>query len=57
MRISRTENMTNIEVLRRMGKEKELVITDKCRKLQYLGHILCGTSAGMTFSNLLLTGK
>ncbi|KAL4120153.1 hypothetical protein QTP88_012884 [Uroleucon formosanum] len=40
LRISWTEKITNVEVLRRMGKKKELMITVKCRKLQYLGHIM-----------------
>lgn len=34
-----TEKVTNFEVLRRMGKEKELFITVKCRKLQYWQYV------------------
>jgi len=39
-RIPSTERITNTEVLRRMGKEKEVLNTVKTRKLQYLGHIM-----------------
>lgn len=40
LKISWTQKITNIEVLRRMNKETELLDTVKCRKLQYLGHIM-----------------
>lgn len=40
LRISYTEHITNIEVLRRMGKEKEISLTVKKRKLEYLGHLM-----------------
>lgn len=40
LKISWTQRITNIEVLRRMNKETELLNTVKCRKLQYLGHIM-----------------
>lgn len=39
LKIPWTQKVTNIEVLRRMKKEPELVNTVKCRKLGYLGHI------------------
>jgi hypothetical protein len=42
LRISWTERVTNVEVLRRMNKEKEVIFTIKKRKLQYLGHITRG---------------
>lgn len=40
LRISWTDHITNIEVIRRIGKEKEIVFTIKRRKLEYLGHIM-----------------
>lgn len=40
LRISWKDKITNVEVLRRMNKEQELMKTIKCRKLQYLGHIM-----------------
>ncbi|CAG9828977.1 unnamed protein product, partial [Diabrotica balteata] len=42
LRISWTEKVTNVEVLRRMNKEKEVIFTIQKRKLQYLGHITRG---------------
>lgn len=44
LRISWIERVTNVEILRRMGKERELINTIKGRKLQYLGHITRGVS-------------
>jgi ribosomal 50S subunit-associated protein YjgA (DUF615 family) len=40
--ISWIQKVSNIEVLARMRKEKELLVTVKKKKLQYLGHILRG---------------
>lgn len=40
LRISWKDKITNIEVLRRMNKETEIIKTVKSRKLQYLGHIM-----------------
>uniref|UniRef100_A0A8D8XGR6 Uncharacterized protein n=1 Tax=Cacopsylla melanoneura TaxID=428564 RepID=A0A8D8XGR6_9HEMI len=40
LRIPWTQKVTNIEVLQRMKKSRELVNIVKCRKLQYLGHIM-----------------
>lgn len=42
LRISWTEKKTNVEVLREMGKERELITSIKARKLQYLGHMMRG---------------
>lgn len=39
-KISYTEHITNIEVLRRMAKEKEIIHTVKTRKLKYFAHIM-----------------
>lgn len=36
------DRITNQKVLRRMGKEKEVALTIKTRKLQYLGHVMQG---------------
>lgn len=38
LRISWTEKVTNVEVMNRMGKEKEVLATIKRRKLEYFGH-------------------
>ena len=38
--ISWIEHTTNEEVLRRMGKTKEVTFTIKRRKMEYLGHIM-----------------
>uniref|UniRef100_A0A8D8VXF9 Uncharacterized protein n=1 Tax=Cacopsylla melanoneura TaxID=428564 RepID=A0A8D8VXF9_9HEMI len=40
LKISWTEKITNIEVLKRMKTRPELLKIVKCRKLQYLGHIM-----------------
>ncbi|KAL1456665.1 hypothetical protein WDU94_001378 [Cyamophila willieti] len=40
LKIPWTHKVTNIEVMRRMKKNKELLNTVKCRKLQYLGNIM-----------------
>lgn len=42
LRVSWTERKTNVEILNRMGKNKELLLTVKERKLQYIGHIMRG---------------
>ncbi|XP_045463850.1 uncharacterized protein LOC123673410 [Harmonia axyridis] len=42
LRVSWKDRITNIEVLRRIGREKEVERTIKERKLQYLGHIMRG---------------
>ena len=40
LKISWKENITNEEVLRRMGTGREIVRQFKTRKLQYLGHLI-----------------
>lgn len=42
LRVSWMVRVTNEEVLRRMGKDKELLSTVKERKLKYVGHIMRG---------------
>lgn len=40
LRISWVDRVTNVEVLRRMGKECEILMTVKTKKLEYLGHVM-----------------
>lgn len=42
LRVSWTERKSNLEILERMGNDKELLLIIKERKLQYLGHALRG---------------
>lgn len=42
LKISWTHRVSNVEVLRRMNKEKEITLNIKQRKLQYFGHIMRG---------------
>lgn len=42
LEITRVKHITNEEVLRRIQKDKELIINIKRRKLKYLGHIARG---------------
>ncbi|KAL6432029.1 hypothetical protein ACFW04_007456 [Cataglyphis niger] len=42
LRISWTQRITNVEVLNRMRKQKELLFTIKTRKIHNLGHIMRG---------------
>jgi len=44
-----------VEVLRRMRKEKELILTIKKRKLQYLGHVMRGNKYQLL--QLIVHGK
>lgn len=55
LRISWIERKTNMEVLREMGKEYEVINTIKARKLQYLGHIMRGQRYEML--RLIMQGK
>ena len=55
LRISWTDRVTNTEVLRRMGKAKELIETIKSRKLEYLGHVARG--AIYSLLRLIMQGK
>ena len=38
--ISRTDRVSNVEVLNRMGKEMEVLYEVKRRRLEYFGHII-----------------
>jgi hypothetical protein len=40
LRVSWVDRITNDEILHRMGKEREIMVTVKKRKLEYLGHIM-----------------
>ena len=42
LRISWVERVTNVEVMRRIRKEKEVILTIKRRQILYMGHILRG---------------
>ncbi|MDK1801117.1 hypothetical protein LRR74_28510, partial [Klebsiella pneumoniae] len=55
LRISWVSRITNKEVLRRMGKEKEIIDTVKIRKLQYLGHVMRGER--YTLLQTIIQGK
>lgn len=56
LRISYRDHITNVEVLRRMSKEPELLGTIQKRKLEYYGHVCRNTEKYSTFQ-LILRGK
>ena len=53
LKISRTEKITNEEVLRRMGTGREILRQFKTRTLQYLGHLIRHNSSQLQ----LIEGK
>ena len=53
--ISWIKHTTNEEVLRRMGKTKEVTFTVKMRKIEYLGHIMKNNKYRLL--QLILQGK
>lgn len=55
LKISWTEHVSNEEVLRRMGGERELLTSVKKQKTSYLGHIYRGHK--YAFLRLLMEGK
>ena len=55
LKISWTDHITNEEVLRRMNKERELLVTVKKRKACYLGHIF--RSEKYNLLQLIVQGK
>lgn len=55
LRISYTHHVTNETVLRRMNKDKEILITVKKRKMAYFGHIMRGNK--YEFLQLIMQGK
>lgn len=55
LRISWVQKVTNEEVLRRMGKQKELLLTIKQRKTRYIGHVMRGDR--YEFLRLIIEGK
>uniref|UniRef100_A0A8D8W5N2 Craniofacial development protein 2 n=2 Tax=Cacopsylla melanoneura TaxID=428564 RepID=A0A8D8W5N2_9HEMI len=56
LKIPWTDKVTNVEVLRRMKKEQEIMNTIKCRKMQYLGHIM-RNGARYSLLQSILQGK
>jgi len=55
LRIPWTQHATNENVLRRANPERQLLMTVKCRKTSYLGHILRGYKYRLL--QLILKGK
>lgn len=55
LRVKWTDKVTNMEILKRIKKEKEIIITVKKRKLQYLGHVMRGEKYHLL--QLILQGK
>lgn len=55
LKISWTEHISNETVLKRMGRDRKLLITIKKRKTSYLGHIYRGENYG--FLRLIMEGK
>ena len=55
LRISWVEHITNIQVLDRMSKQKEILNNIKIRKLQYLGHI--SRNSKYQLLQLIIQGK
>ena len=55
LNISWVDRVTNVEVLRRIGKDKEVVKTVKTRKLRYFGHMMRGQKYRIL--QLILEGK
>ncbi|XP_071581636.1 uncharacterized protein [Temnothorax nylanderi] len=55
LRISWVDRVTNAEVWRRAGAQRELLITVKCRKIEYLGHVLRGEKYRLL--QLILKGR
>ncbi|KAI4490309.1 hypothetical protein M0802_010777 [Mischocyttarus mexicanus] len=55
LRISRTKHMTNLKVMKRMGKDAEIRHEVKKRKLQYLSHIMRSLSLRIFISAVLST--
>lgn len=55
LRVSWVDRVTNTEVLRRIGKEREMENTIKERKLQYFGHVMRGERYSIL--RLIIQGK
>lgn len=55
LRISWVERITNVEVMRRMHKEREVIPTIKRRKLLYMGHVMRGEKYQML--QIIVQGK
>ena len=57
LKISRTEQITNEEVLRRMGTGREIVRQFKTRTLQYLGHLIRHNSSQLQLIEGQIEGR
>lgn len=55
LNISWVDHVTNLEVLRRIGKDKKILKTVKIRKLEYFGHMMRGQKYQIL--QLILEGK
>ena len=55
LNISWVDKVTNLEVLRRIGKNLEVIKTIKTRKMQYFGHVIRGGKYHLL--HLILEGK
>lgn len=55
LRVSWTEHKTNVHILQMMKKDKELLLTIKERKIQYLGHVMRGSRYEIL--RLIIEGK
>lgn len=55
LKISWIQRVTNVEILNRMNKQKELLLTIMERKTQYLGHIMRGSRYELL--QLIIEGK
>lgn len=53
LRVSWTEHVTNENILLRICKEREVAVTVKARKLEYLGHIMRNESRYQLLQNIL----
>lgn len=56
LKISWVDRITNDAVLRRMGKEREIINNVKKRKLEYLGHVMRNEQR-YNLLQLILQGK
>ncbi|XP_025996276.1 uncharacterized protein LOC113005231 [Solenopsis invicta] len=55
LRISWVDRITNADVWRRSGARRELLVTVKCKKIEYLGHVLRGEKYRLL--QLILKGR
>uniref|UniRef100_A0A8D8MAZ5 Uncharacterized protein n=2 Tax=Cacopsylla melanoneura TaxID=428564 RepID=A0A8D8MAZ5_9HEMI len=53
LKISWTDKISNIRVLQKLNKEKEIIVTVKIRKLEFLGHIMRNESRYLLLQKIL----